>query len=98
MFPRRALSTLMALARGFPVLAITGPRQSGKTTLAKQIGGTFKDSLYVNWDLPDDRAAILRDPVFFTKLNRKSTGKPLVIFDEIHKKSLARRARARLGY
>lgn len=81
------INTLRPLLNARQMLFVTGPRQSGKTTLAKQIGGTFKDSLYLNWDLPDDRAAILRDPVFFTKMNRKSAGKPLVIFDEIHKKN-----------
>jgi predicted AAA+ superfamily ATPase len=35
MLARHARHTLDALARGFPVLAITGPRQSGKTTLAR---------------------------------------------------------------
>ena len=32
MLARSALNTLLLLARGFPVLAVTGPRQSGKTT------------------------------------------------------------------
>ena len=35
MIIRRASATLATLARGYPVVAITGPRQSGKTTLAK---------------------------------------------------------------
>lgn len=35
MLPRHALTTLRYLARGFPVLAITGPRLSGKSTLAR---------------------------------------------------------------
>lgn len=32
MIPRTALATLLRLARGFPVVALTGPRQSGKTS------------------------------------------------------------------
>lgn len=39
MIPRHATFTLQRLAQGFPVLAITGPRQSGKTTLAKAVFG-----------------------------------------------------------
>jgi predicted AAA+ superfamily ATPase len=35
MIPRKASSTLLRLSKGFPIVAITGPRQSGKTTLAK---------------------------------------------------------------
>jgi hypothetical protein len=35
MIPRIAAETLKRLAKGFPVVALTGPRQSGKTTLAK---------------------------------------------------------------
>jgi uncharacterized protein len=35
MYPRHAHATLVRLARVFPVLALTGPRQSGKTTLAR---------------------------------------------------------------
>jgi hypothetical protein len=34
MIVRAAHETLLRLAKGFPVLALTGPRQSGKTTLA----------------------------------------------------------------
>ena len=37
MLNRAAFSTAQRLAQGFPVLAITGPRQSGKTTLARAL-------------------------------------------------------------
>lgn len=37
MIPRHALATVIELAHGFPIGAITGPRQSGKTTLARAI-------------------------------------------------------------
>lgn len=37
MIPRVATNTLLRLAKGFPIIALTGPRQSGKTTLAKAI-------------------------------------------------------------
>ena len=36
MIPRAVKETLKRLAKGFPIVALTGPRQSGKTTLAWQ--------------------------------------------------------------
>jgi uncharacterized protein len=35
MIPRIASKTFARLARGFPIIALTEPRQSGKTTLAR---------------------------------------------------------------
>jgi predicted AAA+ superfamily ATPase len=66
MLPRHAAHTLQALARGFPVVAITGPRQSGKTTLAR---GAFAHLPYVNLEDPDTRELALADPRrFFARL------------------------------
>ena len=66
MLPRHARHTLQALASGFPVLAITGPRQSGKTTLARS---TFPHLPYVNLEDPDTRELALADPRrFITRL------------------------------
>ena len=59
MLPRHALHTLEALASGFPVVAITGPRQSGKTTLARS---AFSHLPYVNLEDPDTRELALADP------------------------------------
>ena len=59
MIPRKAQATLLRLARGFPVIAITGPRQSGKTTLAK---ATFPDKPYLSLEDPDIRAIAEADP------------------------------------
>lgn len=63
---------------------IAGPRQCGKTTLAKDIASEF-DSIYANWDIIDDKRRILSDPYFFASVDRTKNEKPLVIFDEIHK-------------
>ncbi len=52
MIPRQALIALERLARGFPVLAITGPRQSDKTTLAR---ASFPEKPYVSLENPDER-------------------------------------------
>lgn len=59
MIRRHAESALLQLAKGYPVLAITGPRQSGKTTLAKI---TFPDHAYVSLEDPDTRAFADEDP------------------------------------
>ena len=64
---------------------LSGPRQVGKTTLAKAYQKSLPQSLYFNWDAVTDQKKLLKDPYFFEKENR-DPGKPfLVVFDEIHK-------------
>jgi uncharacterized protein len=77
MIPRTASSTLERLAKGFPVVALTGPRQSGKTTLAKSV---FKEKPYVSLENPDEREFALRDPKRF--LQRFPSG---AILDEVQR-------------
>ena len=62
MIPRDAAPTLARLAQGFPLVAITGPRQAGKTTLAKAI---FSEKPYVSLENPDEREFALNDPKRF---------------------------------
>lgn len=62
MIPRHAAATLHRLALGFPILAITGPRQSGKTTLAKAL---FGNKPYVSLENPDEREFAQTDPKRF---------------------------------
>ena len=59
MIPRVAHHTLLRLSKGFPVLALTGPRQTGKTTLAK---ATFPNKPYLSLEDPDLRQIALDDP------------------------------------
>lgn len=47
------------MAWSFPVLAVTGPRQSGKTTLVREL---FADKPYVSLEDPDVRTLALDDP------------------------------------
>lgn len=75
MIPREAGNTLQRLAKGFPVVALTGPRQSGKTTLAKAV---FPDKVYVSLENPDEREFAERDPRRF--LQRFKNG---AILDEV---------------
>jgi predicted AAA+ superfamily ATPase len=62
MIPRQSTETLLRLARGFPIVAITGPRQSGKTTLAKWV---FNNKPYVSLENPDEREFAKTDPKRF---------------------------------
>jgi len=62
MIPRQAAETVLRLSKGFPVVAITGPRQSGKTTLARH---AFPDKPYVSLEYPDTRVFAQSDPRAF---------------------------------
>jgi len=64
MIPRDAEKTLEDLSRGYPLIAITGPRQSGKTTLARHV---FPQKPYVTLEDPDARELAERDPRGFLK-------------------------------
>lgn len=59
MIPRAAASLIRTLLRGFPVVTMTGPRQSGKTTLARAI---MAERPYRSLEDPDQRAFALEDP------------------------------------
>ena len=61
---------------------LSGPRQVGKTTLAKEFS-----SCYLDWDNVDARSLILKGPtaVFDFATEKLTPAMPLVAFDEIHK-------------
>ena len=63
-------------AQEFPAVVVSGPRQSGKTTLLTRLFGNSHG--YVSLDLPDVRAAAAADPRGFLKRYP-----PPVIFDEL---------------
>jgi predicted AAA+ superfamily ATPase len=75
--PRQIAPIIQAQQSKFPVLAVTGPRQSGKTTLLKAL---FEDYRYVSLENPDTRAFALEDPVgFLNQYDEK------IIFDEVQR-------------
>ncbi len=59
MIPRDIESALRKLLEGFPIVTLTGPRQSGKTTLARAV---FASKPYVSLEDPDIRRMALDDP------------------------------------
>lgn len=59
------------------MVILTGPRQVGKTTLAKSLSATLPNLEYLNWDAEKDRKIMLRQ-----EWNRKAE---LLILDEFHK-------------
>jgi predicted AAA+ superfamily ATPase len=77
MIPRHLLPILLDLARSFPVVTVTGPRQSGKTTLCKM---AFPNKRYVSLEDPDDRRYARSDPRAFLKDLRDGA-----VLDEIHR-------------
>lgn len=59
------------------IVLLAGPRQSGKTTLAKEIAKEFFSSAYLNYDRLEDRKIILSEGWL--------SSVELIILDEIHK-------------
>lgn len=60
--PRSLQSHLEQLASWFPIVSVTGPRQSGKSTLVRNAFGSYE---YVNLEDPATRKAAEEDPVGF---------------------------------
>jgi len=78
MFTRVLRSELESAARQLPVVTLLGPRQSGKTTLAKQ---TFPAHRYVSLEQPDERDFAAKDPRGFLA----AQGGGPVILDEVQR-------------
>ncbi len=67
MFKREIANSLLEAVASFPVTVLTGPRQSGKTTLLRQ---TFPDFQYISLESPDQRLFVESDPRGFLNLSK----------------------------
>jgi predicted AAA+ superfamily ATPase len=76
---RKIASRLKKLSTQFPVVGILGPRQSGKTTIAKALFPSYK---YINLEELDTRRFAEEDPRRFLKALEEEKG---VILDEIQR-------------
>jgi len=77
MIKRQLEEKLITLAKQFPILVLLGPRQTGKTTLVKNL---FKNYTYVSLEELDIRTSAAQDPRQF--LNQYPAP---AIFDEIQR-------------
>ncbi len=77
LIPRTAEKILTALSKSYPALVVTGPRQSGKTTLTQIV---FPNKLYVSLEEIDMRDFATNDPRGF--LNQYPDG---AILDEVQR-------------
>lgn len=67
---------------------LSGPRQVGKTTVARMLEASFPESQYFNWDNQTHREIILQGANAISAqlgLDRLQAESPLCIFDELHK-------------
>lgn len=76
---RHLEATLRERLAQFPAVALLGPRQVGKTTLARMIGDE-RPSVYLDLEAPADREK-LADPALYLAGHRDK----LVILDEVHR-------------
>lgn len=79
MFKRTLEEKLLELKKQFPVIALFGPRQSGKTTLARSLFPTYR---YVNLESFEEQEFAIEDPKGFLM---RFQGEEGVILDEIQK-------------
>ncbi len=79
MIERRVASEVTALLDHVPAVALLGPRQAGKTTLALAIA-TDRPSVYLDLESAADRARVAEPALYFA-----DHAEELVILDEIHR-------------
>ena len=65
MIKRQLTKQLQQAAKDYPIVSVLGPRQSGKTTLVKDV---FKDYQYVNLENLTNREFALKDPQGFLEV------------------------------
>lgn len=77
---RKIESEVLKAIQNYPVTALTGPRQCGKSTLAKKILSNFPDSIYLDLERPSDLLKLENAEWFFSSQKGK-----LICIDEIQR-------------
>ena len=79
MITRHSQKHLHNLLSEYPAVALLGPRQVGKTTLALEIAGA-EDAVYLDLESPADRARLTDPELYLADYEDR-----LVILDEVHR-------------
>ncbi len=80
LIPRRIRNDVLAYLDNFPVVAILGPRQAGKSTLAQKIVQDRKQTVYLDLEKPSDLRKLSEPEMFF-----QSQGERMICLDEIQR-------------
>ena len=80
MITRTLHDKLLAALAHFPAVALLGPRQVGKTTLALEVGHTCPNALYLDLESEQDRAKMAHPELYLSDHQDR-----LVILDEVHR-------------
>lgn len=78
MISRSAETTVLRRLAEFPAVALLGPRQVGKTTLARAVATRFDRALMLDLERETDRAAVAQPELFFPAYRER-----LVVLDEV---------------
>jgi len=79
MITRRQQARLRELIADYPAVAVLGPRQVGKTTLAHAVAESL-DSVYLDLESPADRSKLAEPELYLAEHEHR-----LVILDEVHR-------------
>jgi hypothetical protein len=74
---KRAIASFIQADLARKMVFLSGPRQAGKSTLARELATAWPGAQVLNWDVANDRRVILAQSW--------SPAAPLVVFDELHK-------------
>lgn len=80
MIDRELHANLLEALDDFPAVALLGPRQAGKTTLARAVGDGLNGSVYLDLESPSDRLKLTDPEAYLSQHEDK-----LVILDEVQK-------------